>query len=91
MFNQLKHIDTAFTYVRGFTLVIILGCLGLCGFVLYKSFQLPAATQSKVYILVNGKALEAFAGDRETNLVVERSTLLQKIENQTIETKSRVK
>jgi conjugative transposon TraK protein len=71
MFPHFKHLDTAFTYVRSFTLVIILGCLGLCGLVLYKSFQLSAATQSKVYILVNGKALEAFAADRATNIAVE--------------------
>lgn len=71
MFPHFKHLDTAFSYVRSFTLVIILGCLSLCGLVLYKSFQLSAATQNKVYILVNGKALEAFAADRAANIVVE--------------------
>ncbi len=29
------------------------------------------ATQSKVYILVNGEALEAFAADRSANIIVE--------------------
>jgi conjugative transposon TraK protein len=71
MFTPFKHIDSAFVYVRGFTLVIILGCLGLCGLVLYKSFELSAATRSKVYVLVNGKAIEAFAADRAANVVVE--------------------
>lgn len=71
MFQQLNHIDSAFSYVRTFTLIIIVGCLLLCGFVLYKSYQLSAATQSKVYILANGKALEAFAADRAANIAVE--------------------
>jgi conjugative transposon TraK protein len=71
MFTKMKHLDQAFRYVRGFTLLIILGCLGLCGFVLYKSYQLAALTQSKVYILANGKALEAFAADRKENVAVE--------------------
>jgi conjugative transposon TraK protein len=71
MFTNMKHLDQAFRYVRGFTIVIILGCLGLCSFVLYKSYQLAALTQSKVYILANGKALEAFAADRKENVVVE--------------------
>ena len=71
MFQHLKHIDSAFSYVRGFTLVIILGCLGLCGFVLYKSYALAAETQHTIYILANGKALEAFAADRQANILVE--------------------
>jgi conjugative transposon TraK protein len=71
MFTKMKHLDQAFRYVRGFTLLIISGCLALCGFVLYKSYQLAALTQSKVYILANGKALEAFAADRKENVAVE--------------------
>jgi conjugative transposon TraK protein len=77
MFNAFKHIDSAFRYVRGFTVIIILGCLGLCGFVLYKSFQLSATTQNKVYVLVNGKALEAFAADRASNILVEAKDHVQ--------------
>jgi len=71
MFKKLHHIDSAFSYVRGFTLVIIFGCLGLCGFVLYNSYTLAAETQHTIYILANGKALEAFAADRQTNIMVE--------------------
>ncbi|WP_431213788.1 conjugative transposon protein TraK [Puia sp. P3] len=71
MFSQLKHLDHAFRYVRLFSLIIIVLCMGLCGFVLYKSYQLAALTQSKVYILANGKALEALAADRKENIGVE--------------------
>jgi conjugative transposon TraK protein len=67
----MKNIDTAFQYVRTFTFAIVIGCLLLCGFVLYKSYQLAAITQSKVYVLANGKALEAMAADRKDNIPVE--------------------
>lgn len=71
MFSKMKNIDTAFRYVRLFTIIIISGCFLLCGFVLYKSHQLAAMTQSKVYVLANGKALEALAGERKDNIPVE--------------------
>ncbi|MBW7892650.1 MAG: conjugative transposon protein TraK, partial [Chitinophagaceae bacterium] len=71
MFTKMKNIDTAFRYIRLFTIVIIAGCFLLCGLVLYKSYQLAAITQSKVYVLANGKALEALAGERKDNIPVE--------------------
>lgn len=71
MFSKMKNIDTAFRYVRLFTIVVIVACFLLCAFVLYKSYQLAAMTQSKVYVLANGKALEALAGERKDNIPVE--------------------
>lgn len=71
MFRQMKNIDTAFKYVRGFTLLIILGSTGLCCYSLYKSFQLVTNIQDKIYILANGKALEAYAAERKDNIPVE--------------------
>lgn len=71
MFKQMKNIDTAFRSIRSFTIVVIIGCVSLCGFTLYKSFKLVAQMQSKVYILANGKALEAYASDRKENIPVE--------------------
>lgn len=71
MFTKMKNIDTAFRYIRTFTFVIVIGCMLLCGFVLFKSYQLAAITQSKVYVLANGKALEAIASDRKDNIPVE--------------------
>ena len=71
MFKKMKTIDTAFRYVRFFTIVIISGCFFLCGFVLYRSYQLAAVTQSKLYVLANGKVLEAWASDRKDNIIVE--------------------
>ena len=71
MFTKMKNIDTAFRYVRLFTLVIITGSLLVAAFSLYKSFSLVSQMQSKVYILANGKAIEAFAADRKDNVPVE--------------------
>ncbi|WP_339869648.1 conjugative transposon protein TraK [uncultured Algoriphagus sp.] len=71
MFSKPKNIDTAFRQIRIFTLTIIIGCLLFSGFTLYKSQQLTASLQQKIYILANGKALEAFATDRRDNILVE--------------------
>jgi conjugative transposon TraK protein len=71
MFKKMKNIDTAFRHVRGFTMLIIVGCVVICCFTLYKSYSLVAEMQSKVYILANGKALEAYASERKDNIPVE--------------------
>lgn len=71
MFKQMKNIDTAFHHVRSFTLLVVIGSILLCGFTLYKSYQLVGTVQSKIYILANGKALEAYASERKDNIPVE--------------------
>lgn len=71
MFKKMKNIDTAFQHVRGFTMLVIVGCVLICCFALYKSFSLVSQMQRKVYILANGKALEAYASDRKDNIPVE--------------------
>ena len=71
MFTKMKNIETAFQHVRMFTAIIVAGCFLLCGFVLLKSYRLAALTQSKIYVLANGKALEAVAADRKDNVPVE--------------------
>ncbi len=71
MFKKMKNIDTAFRHVRGFTMLVIVGCVVICCFTLYKSYSLVAEMQSKIYILANGKALEAYASERKDNIPVE--------------------
>lgn len=71
MFQKMKNIDTAFKYIRLFTLLIVAGSLLLDGFVFYKSYELSIATQNKIYVLANGKAIEAFSSVRKDNLIVE--------------------
>src|SRR3970040_687237 len=71
MFSKMKNIDTAFRHVRGFTILVVSGSVILSCFALYKSFSLVSQMQNKVYILANGKALEAYASDRKDNIPVE--------------------
>lgn len=71
MFTKPKNIDTAFRQIQLFTLVVIIGCLSFSGFTLYKSQQLAASLQQKIYILSSGKVLEALATDRRDNITVE--------------------
>lgn len=71
MFTKMKNIDTAFRYVRGFTMFVIVGCIIICCYTLYKSFTAVTLMQDRVYILVNGKALEAYSSDRKDNVPVE--------------------
>jgi conjugative transposon TraK protein len=71
MFSKMKNIDSAFRHVRGFSMLVIVGCVLICCFTVYKSFTLVEQMQSKVYILANGKALEAYASDRKDNITVE--------------------
>lgn len=71
MFTKMKNIDTAFRYVRGFTALVVVGCIVICCYTLYKSFDSVTKMQNKVYILANGKALEAYASDRKDNIPVE--------------------
>ncbi|MDE3183096.1 MAG: conjugative transposon protein TraK [Bacteroidota bacterium] len=71
MFQKMKNIDTAFRYVRMFTMLIVISCTLICFFAVYKSYSLVSLMQSKVYILANGKALEAYSSDRKDNIPVE--------------------
>ena len=67
----MKNIDTAFKYVRGFTLLVIICCALICCYTLNRSFQTVNRMQDKIYILAAGKALEAYASDRKDNVPVE--------------------
>jgi conjugative transposon TraK protein len=50
---------------------VIIGALGLCGYVFFTANQAVSRAQARVYILANGKALEAVVGDRKDNVPVE--------------------
>ncbi|WP_226789867.1 conjugative transposon protein TraK [Flagellimonas hadalis] len=67
----MKNIDTAFRHIRGFTMLIIAGSVLLSCFALYKSFSLVSEMQDRIYILANGKALEAYSAGRKDNIPVE--------------------
>lgn len=71
MFKKLKDIDTAFRHVRTFTMLVIAGCVLLTSLALFKSYRMVSNMQGKIYILANGKALEAYASERGSNIPVE--------------------
>lgn len=71
MFTKLKNIDTAFRHVRGFTLAVICSSTAVSIYIAWKSFATVSSLQEKVYVLANGKAIEAFASDRKDNIPVE--------------------
>jgi len=71
MFKETKNIDSSFRHIKVFTFLVVAGCFVLCGFVLYKSYELSARVQDKIYILAGDQAMEAFASKRKDNLLVE--------------------
>ena len=71
MFQKLKNIDTSFRHIKLFSIVMLAGCFTLCGYVLYKSYELSATVQDRIYILAGDKALDAFASSRKDNIKVE--------------------
>lgn len=71
MFSQLKNIDTAFKHIKLFSYLLIIACAGISCYAVYKSYQSSTDFKNHIYILANGKALEAFAADAKTNTPVE--------------------
>jgi len=71
MFQQLRNIDTAFRYIRLFSMVLILTCTGTVCYTIYYSFQRLRQADARIYILSNGKALEAWSAERKDNIPVE--------------------
>ena len=71
MFSKMKNIDSAMRHIKTFSISVVTACVLISCFALYKSFSLVAQMQSKVYILANGKALEAYAAGRKDNVPVE--------------------
>ncbi|MEP7376191.1 MAG: conjugative transposon protein TraK [Chitinophagaceae bacterium] len=71
MFKKTKNIDTAFRHIRLFSVAFLAGCIIISVFIAYKSYQLTVDSQQRIYILANGKALEAYSADRKDNIPVE--------------------
>ena len=71
MFTKTKNIDSAFRYIRCFSLLFLLGCTVVTIFIAYKSYRLASQAEQKIFILANGKALEAYSADRKDNIPVE--------------------
>ena len=71
MFRKVQNIDTAFRHIKNFSLFLMTGCIALCCFAVYQSYILVSGANNRIYILANGKVLEAYAADRKDNVPVE--------------------
>jgi len=71
MFTQLKTIDTAFRHIKLFSYLLILASTFTICFGIFKWCRLVAEKDQKIYILYNGKVLQAMASDRKSNLPVQ--------------------
>lgn len=71
MFVRMKNLDTAFRSTRKIAITVVCAVVVLCGVITLKCFQLVLQMQDRIYVLANGKALEAFAADRKDNVPVE--------------------
>ena len=71
MFQQMKNIDSAFRHIRLFSVIFLVTCTICTVFILHKSYELVEKSNHKVFILANGKALEAYAAERKDNIPVE--------------------
>lgn len=71
MFTKAKNIDTAFRYIRAFSLLLIIACIIISSYALYISSKTLKQSQQKIFILANDKVLEAYAAERKDNIPVE--------------------
>ena len=71
IFRQLRNIDSAFKHIRLFSFGLVAACVMICGYTIYKSFQMIRHIEERIYILSNGKALEAWSAERRDNMPVE--------------------
>jgi conjugative transposon TraK protein len=71
MFRQLKNIDTAFRHVRLFSLLFLTGTVIVCCYSIYRTSTVMTKSRQTVYLLLNGKLMDAFAIDRSDSLAVE--------------------
>jgi conjugative transposon TraK protein len=71
MFKQTKNIDTAFRYIRMFSIITVAGCVLITLSAVYSYHRVLSESQQRIFILANDKALEAYAADRKDNIPVE--------------------
>ena len=71
MFRQLNNIDSAFKHIRTFSFCLIVACTAISGYAIYSAHQVVSKAEQKIFVLANGKALEAIASERKDNIPVE--------------------
>jgi hypothetical protein len=70
MFKQFQNIDSAFRHIRLFSLAFLLANGTICIYTLYQTSQVLKAGQNRVYVIANGKLMDALATDRREKLPV---------------------
>ena len=71
MYQHFKNIDSAFKHIKLFSYLLISACVLISCFAVYKSYRSSDNFKNHIYVLANGKALEAIASDRRDNIPVE--------------------
>jgi conjugative transposon TraK protein len=71
LFKQPQNINTAFRQIKLFCLALIIAYTLIVLFVVYKNYEMQSRAQQKIYILSNGKVMDAYASDRKENIPVE--------------------
>lgn len=71
MFTQFRNIDSAFKHIKTFSFFLIIGAVFIACFSIFYNVRVIEKAGSRVYILYNGKVLEAVASDKKSNIPVE--------------------
>jgi conjugative transposon TraK protein len=71
MFTKAKNINSAFHHIKWFSFSSLICTLFISAFSLYENHQVIREAQARIFILANGKALEAYGADRKDNIPVE--------------------
>jgi conjugative transposon TraK protein len=71
MFKKAMAIDSAFQLVRAFCVLVMIISMAITVFALQMSYRMVAKAEARIFILTNGKVLEAYAADRKDNIEVE--------------------
>lgn len=71
IFQKAKNIDTSFRHIKIFSIIFLLCCASITIVVLIYAFNSSKKAQERIYVITNGKAIEAFATERKENIPVE--------------------
>ena len=84
MFQQTKNIDSAFRHIKLFSMTLVIGSSLVGIYALYANRQIIKESQEKIFILANGKVLEAYAADRKDNIPVEARDHIKMLDRKSV-------
>jgi conjugative transposon TraK protein len=71
MFTRTQHIEAGYRAIKRIAVTMLLAVVLLSVLVVWKSFERTARSENRIYVLANGKAIEAFAVSKKDNVSVE--------------------